>query len=158
MGSPKSAGPVRARNAKLVYEALEKHSQVVDEEELLQYGYPAQADSKVRIFVGFASKIVQDETNLLYSAVLHATGMLNAMNCTTLLVKGGGGTARPSVYILHYKPTDETIKEFLGRSFAIERKTMPTHYDTVINELAEVKQRLNALEQLFRDHLEGRIQ
>lgn len=149
----KQVGPVRANNAIKIYELFESKSEVIKSAALIEYGYPAQTlDEEIRIFRGYGSKVPQEELGMLESAVAHALALLKAMNAITVLLVAN--KRRPSYYLLNYKPTLESIQEFVEKSFIVERRTNPTVYDQLINDIATLRDRLDQVERRLKE-LEG---
>jgi hypothetical protein len=151
-------GRVKFNNLSEVYEMMASKAVLTDAKELLEFGYPAQEDEQLLVYRGYSTKDAR-ALGMLDSAASHALSTLKAMNVITLLLMGGPN--RQSIYILHYRPTMEHFEQFFERRYRIERKTAPTTYDQLINdlvrireELANMKQRIGELEE--KAHLHGR--
>ena len=146
IGKPlaKRGGRITLTNTIAIYEYLNENSNIRDAKDLQEYGYPAQEGEQIRVFEGYVLVSVEKSLGLRASAVTQCLSMLKAMNAVTLLVTGN--RVRRSIYLLHYQPTEEQYEEFMGRSYAIERKTIPSKYDSLINDLVVIRQRLDVVE------------
>lgn len=146
-------GRVAFKNAVDVYELLERNATLINSTELQEYGYPVKDFSdQTLVFRGYATILAREELRLLDSAVSHATALLKAMNSVTLLIPGN--KFKPSIYLLHYKPTPEQYQEFTGRTMALGRRVAPTVYDGVVNDIERLKQRLTTIEAILTKLLE----
>jgi len=140
----KRGGRIAFQNAMEIYDKLAEHAKMTPAIELQEYGYPAREGEEILVFEGYVTKIAATELNLLPSSITHATATLKAMNAVTLLIMGN--KIRKSIYLLHYRPTMEQYEDFMGNSYAIERKTIPNRYDSLINDLVVIRQRLDVVE------------
>lgn len=138
-----AGGRVKYKNSTDIYDLLESMATPTPGKELLEYGYPAQEDETLLVFRGYSSKETTQTLGLLPSSSSHAMSLLKAMNAITLIVAGGPN--RPSVYILHYRPTQEQFEEFTGRSIMLERKHTPNRYDAIINDMVRMREDINRL-------------
>ena len=135
-------GAISFKYAKLVYDELVKTSREVSAEELAEFGYPAEKDTKVIIFVGFLNKSAAN-VGVSASNTRHASNLLTAMRCITRL--RGGGLRHSSVYILHYSPTEEAFNQYRESLGMVSRRIAPNKYDALINDFERNRQELKDL-------------
>ena len=100
------------------------------------YGYPAQSGETVRVFRGTALKICND-LGLTSSTGQRCMTLLSAMRSTTLLKSGGPGY--PSIYLLHYKPTDEQYQKYRQHTSDKNTKINPTKYELLLRDLESLR-------------------
>lgn len=152
----KRGGRIALQNTIAIYEYLLKNSTARETKDLQEYGYPAKEGERINVYEGHVLASVEAELGLRGSAVTQALSMLKAMNAVTLLISGN--RIRKSIYLLHYQPTMEQYDDFLGRSYAIERKTMPNRWDSMVNDMVVLRERLTAVERELaelRNHTHG---
>ena len=152
----KRGGRVAEKNAIAIYEYMLKNSTLRPAEELQEYGYPAQVGETLTVFEGYIQASAEAALGIRASNVTHAMSTLKAMNAITLLITGN--RIRKSIYLLNYQPTSEQYEEFKGRSYAIERKTIPNRWDSMVNDMVVIRQRLTDLEREvkeLREHTHG---
>lgn len=135
----KTSGPIAWNNCLRVYDMMASKATMRPAKELQEYGYPAEDGEEILVFAGHASKDAE-ALGLLTSSASHALQLLNGLRATTLLVKGNA--YRPSIYILHYKPTEEDFKNFTGREWALDRKIRPTSNDALVNDIVRLREEL----------------
>ncbi|SRR5258706_5897049 len=151
--SAKRGGRVAFLNAMTIYDHMTKTATTRSAVELQEFGYPAKHGEQVLVFEGHITTSAAEETGLLPSGITQAMSQLKAMNAVTLIITGN--RIRKSIYLLNYKPTLEQYENFMGRSYAIERKTMPNRWDSMVNDMVVLRQRLDAVEKELRDHTHG---
>lgn len=151
--SAKRGGRIAFQNAVTIYDHMAKSATVRPAAELLEFGYPAQIGEELLVFEGHVTISAGEETGLLSSGITQALAQLKAMNAITLIITGN--KIRKSIYLLNYKPTMEQYENFMGRSYAIERKTMPNRWDSMVNDMVVLRQRLDAVEKELREHTHG---
>lgn len=140
----KRGGRVALQNVIAVYEYLLKNSTVREARDLQEHGYPAREGEQINVYEGYVIASVESELGLRNSATTQALSMLKAMNA--IISIRSGNRIRPSMYLLFYQPTLEQYEEFMGRSYAIERKTMPNRWDSMVNDMVVLRERLTAVE------------
>lgn len=123
----------------MIYESMISQATEEPATNVKNYGYPSQPDETVRIFRGTATKICND---LGFTA---ATGqrcmsLLSAMRCVTLLKSGGPGY--PSIYLLHYKPSEAQYIEFKNHTSSQNAYVNPSKYQILIKDLTSLRQSL----------------
>lgn len=126
-----------------VYEKLESLSKEVPAAELLEYGYPAAIGETVRVYIGHSTKDAQS-VGLAPSTAQHCMNTLKAMRCISMLRIGS--KIRPSVYILHYKPTVENYIEYKGYEGRLERRVNPNNYDVLVNDIVRINEKIAELQ------------
>jgi hypothetical protein len=141
-------GRVRFNNLGEVYDLLSSKATLIETKELIEYGYPAVEGDQILMYQGHSTKDAK-ALGMLDSAISHALATLKAMNAITMLRIGAKN--RPSIYLLHYKPTMEQFEQFMGRAYAIDRKVAPTNYDQLVNDLVRVRERLDEAERKIRE-------
>jgi hypothetical protein len=134
------SGKKRFMDALTMYEYMDSKATTETADKLIEFGYPATGED-VLVYRGLITIDAAKDLGLLNSAISHGMALLKAIRAITVLSKGN--KYRPSIYLLHFKPTIEQYEQFTGDRWALERKTVPSAYDTVINQLAELRGKLD---------------
>jgi hypothetical protein len=125
------------RYANLICDFMWSHAQEITAYKLQEYGYPATNLEETRlVYVGN----VRSEASVIgLSPNTAGDGMalLNAMRCVTLLKPGGPRSK--SIYLLDYKITLENYDEFRDRQGTLNRRIKPSKWDTMLNDMAQMK-------------------
>jgi hypothetical protein len=121
---------------------------------LIDYGYPAKPGETVLVYRGYSTKDAPT-LGLLPSTVSHAMRLLKAMNAITLLKTGTKSS--PSIYLLNYKPTKEQFMEFRGRSDMLGRRIAPNKYESLINDMASLREQMADLQRRMKELEEGKV-
>jgi hypothetical protein len=131
------------RYSVLLYKELEKNSKDLQTKELVEYGYPAEENTSVKVFIGTV-KNCATVAGISVTNTSHTTTLLTAMQCMTKL--RGGGPNHNSIYILHYEPTEEAFKQYRETLGVVNRRIAPSKYDMLINDLERSRQEIKDLQ------------
>jgi len=140
------------RYATLLYDKLTELSKLEPAANLAEFGYPVNDPKPVRVFRGYVYLQASAEVGLSRSSHGTAMAILNALRCVTNLKAGGPRVE--SVYILNYRLTEEQYREYRNTKSAASRHIAPSRYDTIINELTDLRTKFKALDRRVKE-LEG---
>lgn len=135
-------GPATYKYSTLLYKELEKNAKEIQTHELVEYGYPAEENTSVKVFIGTV-KSCATVVGISVTNTSHTTTLLTAMQCMTRL--RGGGPNHDSIYILHYEPTEDTFKQYRESLGMVNRRITPSKYDMLINDLERARQEIKDL-------------
>jgi hypothetical protein len=111
------------------------------------YGYPAERDEKIRLYRGSAIKVT-DSLGFTKSTGQRCMTLLSGMRCLTLLRPGGHGM--DSLYLLHYRPTEEQYNEFKGNVVDTNAKINPSKYQLLLNDIIRLRESYNELAKNYK--------
>src|SRR3990172_766248 len=143
------------RYALLLYDRMFEQSKLIPPMELLDLGFPQGDQTPIRVFKGFISR-AGTEVGLSKANATQASTILYAMRAATMLKASGGrnnAIEHPSIVLLSYLPTHETFLQFKEKSGQLSQRIAPSKTQLVLNELAELKDRVAKLESIVALHL-----
>lgn len=132
----------------MVYDSMVVQSTEEPATNIKNYGYPAQHGETVKIFRGTASRICHD-LGFTTATGQRTMSLLSAMRCITLLKSGGPGF--PSIYLLHYKPTEEQYKKYKSHVSDQNTYVKPSKYQILISDLNSLRETLTSQRKMIED-------
>lgn len=137
----------------MIYDAMNNLAKEEPAIDLKPFGYPAQIDEKVSVFRGTGQKIA-DDLGFRASTGQRCMSLLASMRCITLLKSGGN--KHPSIYLLHYRPTEAQYDQFRNHVASQDAKINPSRYQILLDDLTKLRESLNQSNRRIAD-LETRV-
>jgi len=139
--------------ALLMYDAMLAEAKEEPAGNVAVYGYPAQPNEKVLIFRGTASNI-GNGLGYTVSNTQRFMSLLKAMRSVTILKNGG--PVHPSVYALHFRPTERQYQEFREHTRQANTYIIPSKYELLLRSIESLRDTMKLMTDQI-DDLRGRI-